>query len=708
MRSDLAVSRHDSGGWVVKDPIGLNYTLLDDAEYTILNLLDGRISLSSMMDNLRQRFPSKQLSADDLSDFIRILAGHQLIRQTVAGDHRRLHKSKNTSLLGWVLRFLANILRLQISLFNPSRFITATLPLVRIAFRQNVVASAAIICTVAITIVMVRFGELQRSVPNMTQFLSAQNVILLLTIFVVVKVLHEAGHAFTARYFGAECNECGIMLLVLTPVLYTNVTDAWILGRRQRMLVTAAGIMVELFIAAVCTVLWWMATDGMARSILLNTMLLCSLNTLLFNGNPLLRFDGYFLLADWVGIPNLAARASAVVHRYIFQLVTGLNSPCHESDRQRKFLLGYGLAAMAYRIVLTLAILQLIQFVSRQWQLEIAGNVVSLVLIAGSVVMPLINFIATVTAPDNVERYSYGSFFRMAAATGTMLIVVLYPFPESIVAPAMVQPDSMPVYAELAGRIQPAVSYGDVVSKNQTVAKLTNFQLQQTLQTFAARTEDLKTQLQVLQRNAVTANSELIPSLKQSLQAAEEQQTSFATELKKLTINSQQDGRLFPPPNVEPGTHHDLPKQWSGTPAEFKNTNAWTERGTLLGYVGGEWEVKLLACVTEKEIEGLLPGQPVLFRSNSGGAARIVGRVAEVSRVPVQELPKALSVSGLVPGEATVRGFVPAETSFYVVVELDQNQCTVAPALYSVGRVRIGVRNSSILQRVTRFLRQTF
>lgn len=708
MRSDLAVSRHDSGGWVVKDPIGLNYALLDDAEYTILRLLDGRISLSAMMDNLRQRFPSKQLSADDLADFIRVLAGQQLIRQTAAGDHRRLHTLKNLGMLGWVLQFLTNILRLQISLFNPTRFITATLPFVRLAYRPKAIAFAAIVCAIALAIVMLRFGELQRAVSDIAQFLSAQNVILMLTIFVVVKVLHEAGHAFTARYFGAECNECGIMLLVLTPVLYTNVTDAWTLGRRQRMLVTAAGIMVELFIAAVCTVLWWMATDGLVRSILLNTMLLCSLNTLLFNGNPLLRFDGYFLLADWVGIPNLAARASGIVQRFFLQLVTGVVVPCHEPDRQRKFLLGYGLIAMAYRIVLTLAILQLIQFVSRQWRLEIAGNVVSMVLITGSVVMPLMSFFAMVTAGDNVGRYKAGAFFRMAIAAALMLLAVLYPFPESVVAPAIVKPDSMPLYAPLAGRSQPAVAYGETVTKHQVLAELTSVSLQRTLQSYASRTDDLKTQLQVLQRNAVTANSELIPSLKQSLQAAEEQQASFQAELQKLTITSQQEGRLFPPPNVERVTRTDLPKLWSGTPLEQKNTNAFIERGTLLGYVGDEWEVKLLACVTEKQIEGLLPDQTVLFRCQCGEAVDIAGRVTEVSRVPIEGLPKALSVSGLVAGEATASGLKPAETSFYVVVALDANQQSIPPALYSVGHVRIGVKKSSMLQRFTRFLRQTF
>lgn len=708
MRSDLAVSRHDSGGWVVKDPIGLNYALLDDAEYTILRLLDGRISLHTLLDNLRQKFPSRQLCSNDLAEFIRVLAGHQLIRQTTSGDHRRLHVSQTRGITGWVISSIANILRLQIPLFNPTSFISSTMPYVRFAFRREVIVAAGIVCMLAAAMVLIRFGELGNAVPNVAQFLGPQNIILVLSIFVGVKVLHEAGHAFTARHFGAECNECGIMLLVLTPVLYTNVTDTWTLGRRERLLVTAAGIMIELCIAAVCMLLWCVATDAYVRSILLNTMLLCSLNTVLFNGNPLLRFDGYFLLADWMKIPNLAARASSAVHGVVFQLFTGVVRPHHESKQHLRFLLLYGFAAMAYRVFLTLAILQLIRFVSRQWQLEIGGNVVSAVLLSGAVVMPLLKFAATVTSAENKVQYTRKSFLRMAASVGCVLLLLLFPFPESIVAPAIVEPDSPPLYAPLPGQIQPMVAYGERVTKNQTVAVLHNSELQRKRQTYESRIAELDIQLQVLLRNISTANSPLIPSLRQSVQAAQGQQAAFAVELQRLNIVSLADGIFLPPPATEPISRSDLPKQWSGTPVDAQNTDSWIERGTLLGYVGDPRNAKLVACVTEKDIEAIAIGQPVSFYLDGGGSQTIAGHVSEVSRIPIDDVPKSLSVAGLVTGKPTSGGLVPVETSYFVIILPDKESGVAPHALYSVGRVRIGIRKSSLLQRFSRFLRQTF
>ena len=153
----------------------------------------------------------------------------------------------------------------------------------------------------------------------------------MLIVFVSVKAAHEAGHALTARYFNAECSECGVMLLMFTPVLYTNVSDSWTLPRRQRMCVTAAGIAVEIVIAAVCTIAWWFALPGTIKAILLNTMVICSVNTLLFNGNPLLRFDGYFLLSDYVRIPNLAQQSSAVVKSIFRRYVAGDTDASEES-----------------------------------------------------------------------------------------------------------------------------------------------------------------------------------------------------------------------------------------------------------------------------------------------------------------------------------------------------------------------------------------
>ena len=707
-RSDLSATRHDSGGWVIKDPIALKYAMLDDAEYAMLTALDGKTTFAVLLEKLQSRFPGRNFTQNDLSEFLQALAGHQLIRQIVPGEHQRLYSKKQRTFSGLLLGLLVNVLRLQIPLFNPNRSLQRVLPRVRLLFSQTTVLISAVVCAAAMSIVVLRFGEIRRSLPNMGQFLGPENILMLLCIFVVVKVIHEAGHAFTARYFGAECNECGVMLLVLTPVLYTNVTDSWTLPKRQRMLVTAAGIWVELVIASVCVLLWFAASDGVAKSILLNTMLLCSLNTVLFNGNPLLRFDGYFLLTDGVGIPNLAGRSSAYLQSFMIQAITGVPQVTRELPPVRRLLAGYGILAAAYRLLLTIGILKLLQEVSREWRMEIAGDVISIVLLTGSLFFPLLGFVSEVAAPDNIRRYQTKNYARILGVLVVVMIVLLIPLPDSIVAPATVQSDSGAVYAKLPGAITPLVRYGDRLQKDQPIAQLSNNELKRTLESFAARAAAAEIQVEVLVRDIRTANSESIRTLEETAVAANNQLRSFEEEIALLTILADRSGTFVPPPTRPKQTRSDLPQLWHDTPVTDANTGAWIERGTLLGYVIDEWEIKVFACVGEKDIENVAVGQAAAFFGTTSEISEIPGEVVNVSRIPATTLSESLSAAGLVTGEQTSEGLKPQQTSYIVTLQFTPDQKFAAPAMYSVGQVRIQVGRISMLKRMVRFLRQTF
>lgn len=707
-RSDLSATRHDSGGWIIKDPIALKYAMLDDAEYAMFTALDGKATFAVLLEKLQSRFPGRNFTQNDLGEFLQSLAGHQLIRQIVPGEHQRLYSKKQRTFPALILGLLVNVLRLQIPLFNPNRSLQQVLPRVRPLFSQTAVFLSVFVCVAAMAIVMLRFGEIRRSLPNLGQFLGPENILMLLCIFVVVKVIHEAAHALTARYFGAECHECGVMLLVFTPVLYTNVTDSWTLPKRQRMQVTAAGIWVELVIASVCVLLWFAASDGVAKSILLNTMLLCSLNTVLFNGNPLLRFDGYFLLTDGVGIPNLAGRSSAYLQSFLIQVMTGLPQPTTESPQVGRFLAGYGILAAAYRLLLTIGILRLLQEVSREWRMEIAGDIVSLVLLTGSLIIPLLTFVSEVATPDNVRRYQAKNYARILGALVVGLTLLLIPLPDSIVAPATIQSDSGAVYATLPGAITPMVKYGDRLQKDQPIARLTNKELDRTLESFAARAVAAEIQVEVLVRDIRTANSESIRTLEETVVAAKNQLTSFEKEIALLTILAGRSGTFVPPPTRPKQTRTDLPQLWHDTPVSDANTGAWIERGTLLGYVIDDWDIKVFACVGEKDIENVAVGQAAAFFCTTSEVSEMTGEVVSVSRIPATTLSESLSAAGLITGEQTSEGLKPQQTSYIVTMQFAPDQKSAAPAMYSVGQVRIQVGRISMLKRMIRFLRQTF
>ncbi len=144
----------------------------------------------------------------------------------------------------------------------------------------------------------------------------------------VVKVLHELGHALTCKHFGGDCHEIGVLLLFFTPCLYCNVSDAWLFpGKWPRIAVSAAGIAVEVFLAAIATFLWWFSIPGVFNTLCLNIMIVCSLNTLLINGNPLLRYDGYYVLADLLDVPNLGQQSRWLLGRLLAGFFLGSDPP---------------------------------------------------------------------------------------------------------------------------------------------------------------------------------------------------------------------------------------------------------------------------------------------------------------------------------------------------------------------------------------------
>lgn len=706
-RSDLISVPHDSGGWVVKDPLTLHYTWLDETEHAILNLLDGTVTLQGLLSNVHELSPEHAITADDLGPFVQSLAGHQLIRQLGPGDSMRLGGAQRQPLWQRLVQPLFQLMRIQIPLLNPSRWLTAALPAVSKLSHPVVLKLATGLVLAASLLAVLRLRDLKSALPSLQEFLGPQNMILMLLVFLAVKVLHEAGHAFTARYFGAECNECGVMLMVFTPVLYTNVTDSWMLPRRQRLLVTAAGIAVELVIASVCIFLWWQAAPGLLKSILLNTILMCSVNTLLFNGNPLLRFDGYFVLADLLRIPNLAGRSSAVVRETALQLMTGRSEGSHETGRTHVVLLVYGVLSMAYRVFLTLAILQLVRHVTEEWHLQLLGSLLTMSILSGFVVLPVFQFLKRIFDRDTMVDYDRKAWSRLGVVGVAGLALLFIPLPRSVVAPAFVQSTAEPVYATLPGSLNPERQYGESVTAGVTLASLHNPDLLRTKQRLSGRVLELEQQLQALTLNAATANSELIPTLQESVSGAQSALQKFEFEWQKLTVRSPGSGTFFPPPAVAVQERIDLTQFWDGTAVTKRNTGAWIGRGTLLGYVGGDSDVELLACVSEDDVEFLSAGQAVQFLPASGGATSIAGVVKNVATLSSSTLPTNLAVSQLISGRPTADGVAAVEVTYLVTVSLDKDN-TVPAALYSVGHVRIQTRASTVFRRIQRYLRQTF
>ena len=196
--------------------------------------------------------------------------------------------------------------------------------------------------------------------PDFQSFFNWHTIFYFWCSLAVVKVIHEFGHGLTAKHFGGEVHEMGMLFLVLTPALYCDVTDSWLLPNKwKRIWISAAGIYVECFLASIATFVWWNTEQGLLNSLALATMFICSVNTILFNANPLLRYDGYYVMADWLEIPNLRIK-STQFFAYLFQeKVLGLEVPVQSymPRSRRSLFVIYAIASYLYRWVVTFSIL---------------------------------------------------------------------------------------------------------------------------------------------------------------------------------------------------------------------------------------------------------------------------------------------------------------------------------------------------------------
>ncbi|MCA9050323.1 MAG: hypothetical protein KDA89_16420, partial [Planctomycetaceae bacterium] len=498
-REDLVARLHEGGGWIIRDPISADFTFLDDHEYFAARMLTGRLPMGDWMRRLSNQFPDFVVSSGVLHHFLKRLIDRNLVVCLDARTALPPRPEPVPSLISAVSR-ASGIFSFQIPVFEPTRLLNRLQPVTQFFFTRTSARLLVLLYVTALVVMVTRFGDFRRSIPSPETLFSRSGVVALAVTFCVVKCLHEFGHAVACHHFGARCRSLGIMFLILTPVLYTDVSEAWSLPRRQRLIVTAAGILTELAIAALCLLAWSVAADGFLRGLLTNVVLLCTVTTVLFNANPLLRFDGYFLLSDFASVPNLYQRAAeatgALFRRLIFGLPTvGEGGPGQKSQ----FIRIYGIAAFVYRILVAVAIARLLVGVAERFDQQNLGIALAALILISFLVNPLSVFLKHSAAAARGLQSGSRSFIRGVVFLCLFALVLNFPLSDTIVAPCIVIPGGEAVYVSEPGQLKEAAAYDDSLPAGSVVARLENpmeelrlQRLESELAYHSILTEDLK------------------------------------------------------------------------------------------------------------------------------------------------------------------------------------------------------------------------
>ncbi|MGE0755472.1 MAG: biotin/lipoyl-binding protein [Pirellulaceae bacterium] len=729
MRPDLSARRHRYHGktfWVVKEPIGLNYFRFHEEEYAILCMLDGQSSLDDIKEQFEEEFAPQKITFQDLQQFVGMLHRSGLVISDSVGQGRQLKRRRDQRKKRELMGRLANIFAIRFRGIDPKRLFDLIFPYTAWFFHPAAIVCVLLLGLSALTLVATEFDVFQARLPTFHEFFGPANWIWLGTTMALVKVLHEFGHGLSCRYYGGECHEIGVMFLVFTPCLYCNVSDSWMLPSKwQRAFIGAAGMYVEIFLASIATFVWWFSEPGLLNHLALSVMFICSVSTVVFNGNPLLRFDGYYILMDLAEIPNLRQKSTEIVKRYFTQLCLGIEQPENPFlPQQRQLVFGlYTIAAVMYRWVVTFSILYFLNKVFEPYGLKIIGQAIALSGLVGLVVQPVYRLAMFFYLPGRAHKVKKHRVAATVAVIAALVALLVYlPLPFHVDCTLELQPRAAtPVFAGVPGRIRTIeVQPGELVQPGTVLARLDNIDLQFEVLRLEGEVAKLQAQLDSLefQRHSDERASLRIPSVLELLATTEEQLREKQADLQRLSIIAETEGYVFPPP-VRPDRESGdgrLP-QWSGTPFDSKNQGALLTASDQFCQIGKSTDYDAILIIDQSDIDLVAryldnheTFPPVLIKLDAFRSETMDGQIELVASAPMEITPASLATqAGGTLETKTDRKtgtLKPISTSYQARVPVSDPRGVLRIGL--TGKAKVYTGWQSIYDRVYRYVARTF
>lgn len=721
MRSDLLVQRQTwqlREYWVIKDPLALKYYRFEAEEFAILQMLDGETSLDEIQETFEREFAPQRITVAELYRLLGMLHRSGLLLSDTAGQGEQLFQRAEERARQRRRAVFGQILALRFRGVDPDRFLDWLCGWCGWLFSRPAAIGVFLLAFSALLLVGAEYEAVRARLPQFRSFFAADNWIWLAVTLGFTKVLHELGHGLACRRFGGRCHEMGVMLLCFTPCLYANVTDSWTIPSKwRRAAVGAAGMYVELLLASLATFGWWFSHPGLFNHLCLNVMFVCSVSTLVFNANPLLRYDGYYILSDLLEIPNLRSKASAVLRQSLGKWILGL-PPQRDPflpTRHRWLFAVYSVASSAYGWLVSLSIFWFLYGVLKSCGLSALAPVLGGLMLWGLVFTPLWRLGKLLYSPYRSRRVKK---LRAAVCLGTIAAVaaavLMIPLPYYIVCPLHVQPrDATAVYVDSPGVVRQIFVQSGPVVAGQPIVRLENPELEIAHQQLRAQRDHLATKLDALRSRAPNDQGALLElaHTQEAFQALETQLAKHQRQIDRLTIRAPRDGELLPAfsrPAPDPETTRVRLANWSGRPLASKNIGAYLEASTIVGRIAqpGCWEA--LLAVPQGEVEFLASGQKVELILHQLPGQKFTGQIEHLSQQQIEATPPSLSSKsgGPILTETDQNGIErPVETTFQASVPLDEPQILVAGG---TGLAKVHAGYQPLWQRGWRAFCRTF
>ncbi len=723
MRPDLTAAQHRYLGqvyWVVKEPIGLKYFRFQEEEYAILQMLDGETSLDEIKVEFERRFPPQKITVEELGHFVGMLHKSGLVIANVSGQGQQLRKRYTERLLERVRRYGQQSTGHPLQGDRPGPVAQWLYPKLQWFFSVPAMIVCLLLAMAALLLVTVQFESFHNKLPTFHQFFEAKNWIYLGITLGVTKVIHEFGHGLSCKHFGGECHEMGVMMLVLTPCLYCNVSDSWMLPNKwQRAAIGAAGMYVEVVIASICTFLWWFSEPGMLNQLCLSTMFVCSISTIIFNANPLLRYDGYYILSDLTEIPNLRQKASTILNRKLGAWCLGLEEPDDPFLPQRNqiFFALYTVAASIYKWMVLFGILFFLYKVLEPYDLKVLSQMLAIFSLTTLVVMPLYKVAKFFYVPGRLHKVKRKNVNITLGVLGAVAAFVLFvPLPFRVISPLELKPrDAEPVYVQVPGVLEEiSVQPGAQVQKDDKLGQMRSIELDTKINELRGNIAVDRVRAEVLRGERArfgneTAVMSLVP-LEKSLEASQEQLRQRLIDRQRLTMVAPKSGTVLPAPFIpaRPDKGDEQLPTWSGTPLEKENLGASLEPPTVYCQIGDphKWEVNIV--IDQDNVEFVREGQHVEIQFDALPGKTFESEIIEIGP-EMEYTSRQLSSKGggeLMSQQDAGGAERPINTCYQARAAIDDASGTLIQGLR--GTAKVAADWQPLGKRVWRWVMRTF
>lgn len=619
--------------WIIlENPFSNQYFRLRPAAYEFISRLRPDRTVEQAWQQCLERFPDEAPSQEAVIQLLAQLYFANLLQYDLAADSAQLferYKKRKQREIGF--RFL-NIMFMRFPLLDPDRFLVRTLPVIGKFISPFGALLWLVVVGLGLKVVAENFGGLEAQGEGL---LATNNLFLLYLGMVAVKALHEFGHAFFCRKFGGEVHVMGIMLMIFTPMPFVDATSSWSFRERwKRVLVGSAGMIVELFFAAIAAFIWAKTAPGIVHSLAYNIMFVASVSTIIFNVNPLMRFDGYYILSDLVEIPNLNQRATGQLQywaeHYLFG-VKNTESPAR-TRREAGWLAVFGLTSGMYRVIVFSGILLVIAD-----RFLIVGIVMAAACLISWAVFPVgrfIKYLASSPKLDRVRNRAAGVTAGLAAVLIILLCVI--PFPYSFRAPGvLVASQRTEIVNETEGQVTELLARpGSIVKSGTPLLRLKNPELDLQLAETRAHFNEVNARLlQAMDKDS--ADVEPLSRLRDSVSATLDK---FTDDSRHLIVCAPHDG-VWVAPGID----------------EF--IGRWLPRGTGLGLLANPAAFEFDAIVMEEDANALFA------KKIHGGNVRLYGDAG--TKLPVTAWQVVPGGQNMLPSAAlgwAAGGEVPVTT----------------------------------------------